>query len=619
MKPLGLAAVVLVLAALLAPSNVGAVVDCSDKGYVVDTTADEDDATPGDADGPDNKTSLREAVNAANGDGADSTIDLPAGTFYLTAGSLVVNDDCGFELVGVDSWRTTIWGGGTRAITSNAVNNPVDVASLTIQYGQADDGVGGAISTQGPLRLTAVLLTSNQASDGGGGLAVGGELTMSDSTVSGNAASVWGHQRISGTVRGGGILVAGPATLTNSLVTANEAGASKTGAGAAGGGIATDGPLTLVDSTIADNRADGIGATGGGVSFPAGQGTTLNSLFTGGGPTDCSSPLSSNSSGDKSMASDVSCTGTATPDLNLGSSADNGGPVETRALLPGSPAMDGGEAGCPGSPNDLSNPFPPDDQRGVKRNQGPCDVGAFEVVKNANLALTMTAKPTTVAEGGTVLYTVKVTSTGPPGDGTDATVVAMPPPGASIDYTSDPSCSESWQLCVVSLHNGESQTIKLPLTVYESHGSLSNTVQVNANFSRPETNSADNTSTVTVAVVPSSADDLLIGTKASDKLCGLGGDDTINGRAGRDRLFGDACRDVGWKVGGEDTLFGGAGDDLLVGGAGDDVLKGGKGNDIIKAHDRIGKDTIDCGAGRKDFADVGDDDVVKNCETVHRH
>ena len=56
-------------------------------------------------------------------------------------------------------------------------------------------------------------------------------------------------------------------------------------------------------------------------------------------------------------------------DPQLGALRDNGGPTFTRALLPGSPAIDAGEdVGCPAT-----------DQRGVPRPQGPaCDIGAYE-------------------------------------------------------------------------------------------------------------------------------------------------------------------------------------------------------------------------------------------------
>jgi hypothetical protein len=53
----------------------------------------------------------------------------------------------------------------------------------------------------------------------------------------------------------------------------------------------------------------------------------------------------------------------------IGPLADNGGPTFTRALLPGSPAIEAGTA----------IGVPPTDQRGVPRPQGPSvDIGAFE-------------------------------------------------------------------------------------------------------------------------------------------------------------------------------------------------------------------------------------------------
>ena len=60
----------------------------------------------------------------------------------------------------------------------------------------------------------------------------------------------------------------------------------------------------------------------------------------------------------------------------LGALADNGGPTQTHALLPGSPAVNAG-------PNPLT-PFPgsADDQRGAGYARvvgGRVDIGAFEV------------------------------------------------------------------------------------------------------------------------------------------------------------------------------------------------------------------------------------------------
>ena len=82
--------------------------------------------------------------------------------------------------------------------------------------------------------------------------------------------------------------------------------------------------------------------------------------------------------------------------------ANNGGPTQTHALLPGSPAIDVGSSDCPP---------PATDQRGVSRPQdadgfagADCDIGAFELeaakTRVPNHAPTLFAKrvPVAIAE-----------------------------------------------------------------------------------------------------------------------------------------------------------------------------------------------------------------------------
>ena len=79
-------------------------------------------------------------------------------------------------------------------------------------------------------------------------------------------------------------------------------------------------------------------------------------------------------SGGNNVVQDDSCNPAASDqiigDALIGPLGGNGGPTQTHALLPGSPAIDtAADAACPAI-----------DQRGVTRPQGPhCDVGAFEV------------------------------------------------------------------------------------------------------------------------------------------------------------------------------------------------------------------------------------------------
>jgi hypothetical protein len=170
------------------------------------------------------------------------------------------------------------------------------------------------------------------------------------------------------------------------------------------------------------------------------------------------------------------------------------------------------------------------------------------------------------------------------------------------------------------------------------------------------------------ANTPSNGNDTLNGTDAGEKICGLLGNDVIEANGGNDTVFGDIC-DVKAKLGsaqagaggndtvnggtGNDTVYGAAGNDKLTGGDGNDKLFGGDGNDTLsggkgkdaldggKGNDRLtggtevntykggsgddtvnaknGKvDTIDCGAGKKDSANVDKRDKVKGCEKVKR-
>jgi Ca2+-binding RTX toxin-like protein len=146
-------------------------------------------------------------------------------------------------------------------------------------------------------------------------------------------------------------------------------------------------------------------------------------------------------------------------------------------------------------------------------------------------------------------------------------------------------------------------------------------------------------------------DDVLNGTAAGETICGLAGNDTINGLGGNDTLFGDACgkkakpvffalvttdgndvlnggdgNDTLYGAGGNDKLnggkgndrlFAGGGNDTLTGGAGVNTYKAGAGNDVVNARNGK-KETIDCGAGKKDKATVDKKDKVRGCETVKR-
>jgi hypothetical protein len=149
-----------------------------------------------------------------------------------------------------------------------------------------------------------------------------------------------------------------------------------------GGEIANFGPLTVARSTVvADSQSFGIITSPGGPFIPEGNTTLKNTIVNNGGP-DCSGrPVDSLG---HNLADDGSCGLPAQGDQpntepNLRPLDDYGGPTETYALRPTSPAVDAGFAG--------SNPT---DQRGLPRKVDypgvpmavggdNSDIGAFEL------------------------------------------------------------------------------------------------------------------------------------------------------------------------------------------------------------------------------------------------
>ena len=178
---------------------------------------------------------------------------------------------------------------------------------------------------------------------------------------------------------GGAVFNAGQLTINNSTLAGNSAYYY-------GGGIFNNayggGTLTINNSTLSGNSAN----TGGGIYIhPNNQhGTAIlqNSVLannSSGG--NCSGSISSNG---YNMSSDDSCNFSNSGDRNdtnplLGPLQNNGGPTQTMALLPGSPAID---AGNPSGCTDGNGHLLTTDQRGMPRpdseDTGGCDMGAYE-------------------------------------------------------------------------------------------------------------------------------------------------------------------------------------------------------------------------------------------------
>lgn len=196
---------------------------------------------------------LQAAVDAAqNGD----TIHLNAGTF---AGGVTIPKSVG--LVGAGAQQTTIRGGGPVLTigTTNAPTEPtVSIEGVTITGGDT---------------------TSSPKAHGGGIEAVengeqsgGANLTIKDSVITGNRAAPTGSAPLGppcpgggncpfALAAGGGIDTFGDLTLTDSTVSGNVVGGDASDAD--GGGIASHhGRLVIQGSTISDNRAIAVAPNG---------------------------------------------------------------------------------------------------------------------------------------------------------------------------------------------------------------------------------------------------------------------------------------------------------------------------------------------------------------------
>jgi hypothetical protein len=247
-------------------------------------------------------------------------------------------------------------GGGAVGLFSLAGGASLGIVGLTLQNGSSSDA-GGAIDARrgGPVSILNSTLTGNRAASGGAVATGDTPLTAVGSTFVDNTA-------MSGD---GGAIDGGSVAVTNSTFSGNGA--------ALGGAIHASTGLAVVNTTFVDNASAGPA-----ISLHGGDASLRNAILAGDSGTQCALGSAVLSDQGGNFSTDGSCGFTAVTSrsgipitvLALGPLADNGGPTQTIALLPGSVAADAGVA-CPP---------PATDQRGVPRPQlAGCDSGAFEL------------------------------------------------------------------------------------------------------------------------------------------------------------------------------------------------------------------------------------------------
>jgi hypothetical protein len=390
-------------------------------------------------------TALINAINRANSNGEENTINLEPGTYSLIA----VDNGSGPDANGLPVITGVIGIIGSGAQTtilkrSLPLSPPVprfrifDIAAdgrLTINQvtvsGGAINGDGGGIRNAGNLTINNSIVENNFAvrgsgflSGSGGGILSLGTVTIINSTIADNHSD-------SETGQGGGLANLGTiAVVQKSAITQNTAasggglsnrtisGLSKAATmdvldstvenniGGFGAGIANAAALRIVNSTVSDNNSRPPALTtterGGGIfssdlatteiknSIVAGNTLTILPVFSGLGP-DCFGPITSlgyNIIGDPSDCSISLLTSDLTGDPGLDAFTDDGTPGNGHfPLLETSPAIDKGN-------NDvcLSNPILTTDQIGDPR-VGVCDIGAIEFEPVPVLTVVLSVRP----------------------------------------------------------------------------------------------------------------------------------------------------------------------------------------------------------------------------------
>lgn len=320
------------------------------------------------------------------------------------------------------------WGGGIA--NSDTFGSNVEIHDSVIQQNFAFGG-GGGVGGGDAMAIHNTTISANQAlynvDENANGLGVGGgiyqfqdRLVLVDSRVVGNQAKSQTGQvslfdgggvyvdtdraseirRVSviGNVAaddGGGLWINSETTMVNLTIAENESGGD-------GGGIFGVFGAALAHVTIVDNRAAG---DGGGIAGSA----TLNHGVIGHNEDTSASPDFRPDCSGSAVSTGYSLlrVGDGCPAFNGGvgntvgsvaspavlgllrPAADNGGPVETVALDPRSPALDAGERGCESAVATDARGFSRAAQDGNGDGGGDgdlCDLGAFEAFTGCQAA-----------------------------------------------------------------------------------------------------------------------------------------------------------------------------------------------------------------------------------------
>jgi hypothetical protein len=340
-----------------------------------------------------NDSQLQADVNQANVDNAGDIINFSCSGDIKLSQTLTISGSMTID----GSGQSVTLDGQNQMEVLDASSSDLTINALIIADGSVpgNGGSGGGIYNTGTLSITNTTLSDNSVpgaygTDGGGLENVYGTVSISNSTITNNSAN-------SNDGVGGGIFNDyGTMTISNSTIASNSANA--------GGGIGNvDSTMSISNSTIASNSAS---YEGGGIYITNGTVSSDGSMVANNTGGDCENFGSIQDNG-YNLDSDSSCF-TAPTSLHtnpqLAALANNGGPTQTMALQPGSPAIDQiPVANCPTT-----------DQRGDPRpdnGETACDVGAYEFSDPVDNDLRLTNMPSNITtnatspQGSVVTYT----------------------------------------------------------------------------------------------------------------------------------------------------------------------------------------------------------------------
>jgi hypothetical protein len=435
---------------------------------------------------------LRWAVDHANRTTGTSTIVFDQSVFAkhkkitlfegfvgsLFYGGLDLSNTTGTETITGPAAGVTVSGSGHRQMGQVFQIDGLVSASISGLTITGGSGYGG-VRNEGTATLTDCTVSDNSSvgyNAGAAGVGNGGTLTLTNCTVSGNSAQgVYGAS-------GGGVSNGGTATLTNCTISGNSVAAQS----ASGGGLENTGTLTLTNCTVSGNSASsgggvfnkgtatltnctvsGNSASNGGGLYNSGTATLANTIIAGDG-ADVSGAVTSQGNNLIGATNGSSGwvgsdrRGTSAHPLNplLATLASYGGPTQTMAPLPGSPAIDAG--------NDaLIPPGVTTDQRGSPRIvHRQVDIGAFE---SSGFTISVTSgsgQSTGVLTAFPAPLVVTVTADNPIEPVAGGLVRFTPPAsGASAALTGSPaSISGSGTASVTAVANGSAGSYTVSAT-----------------------------------------------------------------------------------------------------------------------------------------------------------